>query len=872
MTSVVSFHQLPKVPMDCRPERCAGCPYGGTTVGTRGPEDSPFVIVGESPGSTELMKGYPFAGDSGELLEDTLREVGWDPEKDPQPYIINAVQCYPRDKQNTLDGAVMACHDRLFTQIGKYPRKVILSLGGGAGKSLTGDYSLKITQERGKLWPSPLSELGVVAAVHPAFLMRNGTMFHAWKRDLAYAVALLKGTDPKAGLWSPPMWNIIQTRDEYEALVSRMDEAEFIAGDIETGGKHGAGLHFQKGYIINLGITSNLSQGRMVDIIPGNIIWENEDLTHRLLGNSAKWIWQNGKFDIKFFRYEGIHEARVDHDLMLASYTLNENKGHGLDEIAWDWIGAPKHKDAVEVWFRENGIKKKDWDYGLLPKDLLWKYAAYDISKTYHAFFAVYEAVCKDKHSSKLYHKVLIPASEFLTHMEMKGMHLDLERVAANDKYLLDLLGTDTFEEDEEGNKLLDEDGKPIYKYKSPSTKIQEYAWKHMGASINIGSPKQLQVLLYDKMKLGASGSSTDEDHLIKIQRRHDHPIAANLMQWRGLAKARNTYVKNAHTWPGLDNRVHVTYKLHATTTGRLSSSDPTNLQNWPRDPVIRGEFIPAPGKVFAEVDLNQAELRCLALMSGDPTLLHIYRTGAASIHHITSVALFGEQYTDDQKMRAKAVNFGIVYGRTAPSLAEEFDISVREAQAYIDAWMGRFPVAAKFIARCRAAPNEMRNLVTNFGRKKRWGVISFDNQRNSENESANFPHQSSAHDVTLLAGIECRPVIKAIWDADFVNEIHDALYLEVDENPEVHGPAIAYVQSVMTRLPPEWGLDMVPFIAEAKVGHRWGAKRNAREMGITDEAELAQYMTDFSPTEFHIAEAARLVRNYQETGSHLAT
>lgn len=827
--------KLPKLERSpgCRPEACATCPFGGQTVGTRGPEDSPFVIVGESPGSNELYQGYPFVGESGELLKATLEACGMKP-TDPAPYYINAVQCMPRDKEpKIMQVATATCSSRLHQLIKAHPRKLILALGASAAQALTNNYGLRITQERGKRFTYAGSELGTIITLHPAFLMRQGTMYGPWKRDLNYAVALLQGRDPKDGQWIEPKWGLVEGREALQKLVEDYRHATHIAADIETGGRdaHGfpSGLHFQKGHIINLGITKD---GRWVDIIEAKTIWENEDLMQELLGNNAKWIWQNGKFDIKFFRYEGLTNARVDEDTMLLSYALNENKGHDLDTLAWDWIGAPKHKDAVENWFKDHGIAKAKRDYAMLPRmTLLYPYAALDISKTFDMFFPLREAVNADKNTRALYEKILIPASEFLTHVEMKGLQLDPDRIRENDAYLLQQI--EEVEKD-----------------------IQVYAQQYMGHPINIGSWQQLQVLLYNKMKLGPPGSPTDEDALIRAQRRFDHPIIPRLMKWRTLTKARNTYVKSAlgtdkkPAWTGLDGRVHITFKLHGTSTGRLSSGDPTNLQNWPRDPQIRGAFIAAPGHTLIEQDLNQAELRCLAIMSGDPTLVDIYRRNEVSIHHVTSVAMFGESYDDDQKMRAKAVNFGIVYGRTAPSLAEEFNISLKEADEYIRIWLERFPVARDFIQQCRDAPSKMQNLVTVFGRKKRWGVISDQNQRNSENESANFPHQSSAHDVTLLAAIECRPVVKAIWDIDFVNEIHDANYTEALDDIAVYGPATAYVTSVMQRIPRDYGLGIktgVPFIAEAKQGTRWGRS----------------YMHGFDVTDEHRAEAERLVSNH---------
>lgn len=828
----------PAIPLSQRPPQCEGCPFGGVKVGSRGPEDSPFVIVGESPGSNELSKGYPFVGMLGEMLDHVLTEVGWTKE-DPEPYILNALQCFPRNKEPSLMvTATKCCAYRLNQQITAHPRKVILALGNSAAWSLTGYYDIKITQQRGKLFPHVGSELGTVITMHPVYILRNSVAYGPWKKDIGYAVALAKGEDPKAGLWAPPLWTTIKDRSEYEDLVNRMEAATYIAGDIETGGRDElgtpTGLHFQKGHILMLGITSDLSGGRHVDVIPGKIIWDNEDLTHRLLGNKAKWIWQNGKFDVKFFRYEGIHEARVDHDTMLLSYSLNENKGHDLDQIAWDWIGAPKHKHAVDDWFTQMRIPKGKRDYADVPRALLTQYAAYDLSKTYHVFFKLHEAVMADANTKKLYERTLLPASELLTHVEMKGLKLDPVRVQENDLVLLDRLIV-------------------------PTNNIQKYARQHLGMDINIGSYQQLQKLLYNRMKLGVVGSSTDDDALTKIQRRFNHPIVLDLKAWRKIAKARNTYVKNALSWPGLDDRVHVSFKIHGTSTGRLASGDPTNIQNWPRDAQIRGQFIAAEGYILVECDLNQAELRCLALMSGDPTLLEIYTRNEESIHHITSLAMFGPNYTDDEKMRAKAVNFGIVYGRSAPSLAEEFNISVREAEEYIKIWFARFPVARDFIEKCRRGPAEQRTLITNFGRKKRWGAVTWETEQNLANEAANFPHQSTAHDITLHAGIETQPVVKRLWNADIVNEIHDALYFEVPNDPDIYGPLIAYVQHVMQRVPRDWGLTKVPFLAEAKVGVRWGAKRNAYELGERDEGKLAEYMTDFKPSEAHVEQLHRM-------------
>ena len=206
---------------------------------------------------------------------------------------------------------------------------------------------------------------------------------------------------------------------------------------------------------------------------------------------------------------------------------------------------------------------------------------------------------------------------------------------------------------------------------------------------------------------------------------------------------------------------MHQTYKLHGTATSRLSCADP-NVQNVPRDPLLRGMFIPRPGYGILEVDYSQAELRCLAVLSGDEGLLEIFNSGK-DLHVEMSIFLFGENFTKEDKMATKTVNFGIVYGRTAPSIAEDpklvkaradqggKPITIQEAQGWIDGWMSRFPKAAAFIEKCRMAPVKEQTIITCFGNKKRPGVVSRDKLQDIQNESANFPHQSTASNLTVV-------------------------------------------------------------------------------------------------------------------------
>jgi len=812
-------------------QRCEHCPFRTGLVGSKGPEDSPFVIVGESPGTSELRAGLPFVGESGKLLNAVLEQVGLNSlEPKCAPYYVNALQCYPppKAKENgatKMTEATKACQQRLIEQIGKYPRKVILCLGAAASWSVTNSFGIKITQERGRVLPSPYASEGVVLAVHPAFLMRQGGGLPFWKKDLASAIKLLRGE--ALSTWRPPTWGLIQTPTQLIDLATECWNAPYNTADLETDQ-----LHWYGGRILCAGLTRGA--GDHVDIIPEEVFYRNIGLIRRLFSR-GHWSFHNALFDATWLGAPQ-HEIPIEvgDDTMLMSYSLNENRGfHDLDQVAQARIGAPPHKKSIEKY-----LPKKGASYRNIPLPELYKYNAYDLSKQHLIHPSLKEDILADPHSKKLYYGLLVPAIPEFVKMRLRGVHVDRDIVIRNQGIL---------------QGQIDE----------LDRQINVYAHKHIGRAINVGSPIQMADLLYDRMGLRIPGTrSTDKDTIIQIQRRYDHPICNILLNRRELAKTKGTYVDNllwrkennkiilgaGHLKP--DGKVYPDFKLHGTTTGRPAGSAP-NLLNQPRGPLIRGQYRAAPKKLFVEVDENQAELRSLAIMSNDAVLLDIYTKNEVSIHDTTTAAFYGsiEQMRENKfildkvimqlqyhkedrspealykeaKMRGKAVNFGVVYGREAYSLAMEFNISVHEAQRWIDTWFETYPGAAKFIRWCRSRPRLRRDLITNFGRKKRHGVVSREALHAIENEAANFPHQSTASDIMVETLIRAGPVLRERWDAHPWLELYDAVYYEIDIDEVKVRESIEYVQSVITQVPKDYGLTRVPFIGDAKIGLDWG-------------------------------------------------
>ena len=765
---------------------CEDCFFGGKKISYKGDIKSPFVIVGESPGVMELAKGKPFVGPSGALLDDAI--APFRAALPCEPLVTNALNCLPRQKDpHKLATACQRCSYRLVEEVKAHPRKAILALGNAALWSLTGKYGLKITQERGKVFQTSLAEKGIIAAVHPAFLLRGGGSLQQFKRDVSMAVSLCVGETLSAGpstennkmcvagTFKPSPYKVLETLKDVTALVKELEKVKYAAADTET-----TGFNSREDKILCMGISFEKD---MTYVIPGELI------TPALFDNGVKWCWHNGKFDIGFYRARSI-AARVDDDTMLMSYLLNERAGvHDLEQVGGDWLQAPNYKNMLE-----KHLPSKKHSYEVIPKDVLYKYQAIDANLTFHLRDVLRTRIDADKYLKKVYTKILIPGSEFLHRVETDGFYVDLDAVEEN----ISRLG-------EEADRCEKEFEAIAANYKCPG--------------INIRSPIQVADLLYSKLKLGPTSWGTDVETLDKLPA---HPAVKALREYRKVHKLLSTFVLPIKDKTERDGRLHTTFKLHGTTTGRLSSNKP-NMQNIPRDPKIRGQFVAPKGRAIIEADLSQAELRMLACLSQDKNLCDIYLEGKQGLHDRVAIRLFGDNFTKDDKVKAKAVNFGIVYGITAPSLAEKFHVAVSEADRWIREWFQEFPQAHEYLMKCREAPIRGQTIISAFGRKRRFGVVTRERLNGLQNEAANFPEQSGASDITLCAGIELQPILRAEHDCKIVNTVHDCLVNELPDDMSIIVEAARKIVDTMVRIPVDWGLTEVPFEAEVEVGYRWG-------------------------------------------------
>lgn len=821
-------------------------------VGGRGDPKSPLLIVGESPGGEELIRNEPFRGPSGKILNEELSK--WLPGEQSY-WMTNAMQCVPEKVTDALanhkhmSNAVNRCRKRLLAEIEVSPRKVIIAVGNAALWALTGRYDLKITQVRGRLIKSDLCDIGIVPTVHPAFLLRGGGGYsQKFKEDIQYACDLAKGHPPRK--FVEPEWFVAETeedvrnyhkllKDNWQDLKELADldptfrlppyNKPTVACDIET-----TGFRHRTDRILCAGLATD---PRYVYIIPEHLI-HTTAYKELMEDPEFRFCNHNWKFDLKFLRNIGIN-APCDDDTMLMSYVLNENRGiHDLDAVASDVLGAPPHKKVLSKY-----LAKKSDSFEKVPVKVLHKYNAFDVSKTIAIFNEFYWPVNADRLNKMAYYDLYMPASDMLIDVEMNGIFVNREQVRKNAIVYRQRLKDIKAKMHELTKEFLREKEDPF----------------------NPASPQQMKELLYVRLGLGKPTESTDKDTIKLLTSRLDREkdfknlaIVRQLTAYRQAAKIYGTYVrpllsksertpaeqkkKDLKNYLQNDGRVYATFLIHGTQTGRLASRDP-NLQNQPRLGDLRDQLMASPGRWLMEIDYNQAELRSLAYMSRDPELLRIYSDpDALSLHYEVSVDLWGEswleRYTDEHKekdkddydlaklqyIRTKAVNFGIVYGRTAQSLAEEFEIPISEAQIMIDGWARKFPEAWKFIEMCRSAPVTGRTLKTVYGRRKRPKFASAANMSGLQNEAANFPHQSTASDFTLDSAVQLYRPLKVQFDTRIVNLVHDAIYLDLPPDRELAHTVARYVVDVMEETPRKKGITKITFVAEPELGISWGS------------------------------------------------
>lgn len=510
------------------------------------------------------------------------------------------------------------------------------------------------------------------------------------------------------------------------------------------------------------------------------------------------FILHNGVFDRSRTKIIADISLKIDEDTLLMHYTgINEHKGtHGLKDLAQLYLGFPDWEAELDKWKRQyckqNKIKLKDFQYDYFPQQLLAEYNVVDCCATYQLYH-VFKELMRES-AVKIYRK-LVEASKYYADMISRGMLLDVD-------YWNELKNN------------LETQKKEIEK---------ELAVLMPGVSPT--SPIQLKKWLVSKFPYDGI-ESTGKEVIDDLAYRYPEETALQkILDYRKVCKYLKTYVDGLWARKDYQGFIHCEFKLFGTETGRLSSSNP-NMQNIPRNKLIKNLFRARPGYHLLQLDYSQAELRTLAHISQDETLTQVYVDGR-DLHSEMALKIFGDKFDPhdkDQRMAAKIVNFGIPYGRTPAGVAKQLKISKSEAKVYLEKWFAGAPRVKDYIAECHrmatAEPQEVYYTV--FGRARHYYITS-DSIHHAENQSVNFPISSTANDLTIHSLVEIGKWLEEKgFDGYLVNTVHDSIILEVRE--EDAKEIAEHCQLIMSEIPKQYlpGLK-VPFKADAELGISYG-------------------------------------------------
>jgi DNA polymerase-1 len=475
----------------------------------------------------------------------------------------------------------------------------------------------------------------------------------------------------------------------------------------------------------------------------------------KIFFNSAKceFFGHNLKYDYHILQNLGLPLHKISFDTLLASYLLDpQNRRHSLDDLTL----AKFQKVKIPI---ENliGKGKKEISMRDVPIEKVKEYCCEDIDFTTR-LKEIFTQELKEKQLDRLLHDIEIPLLPILAEMERTGIYLDVNELKKEGEILV-----------RELNQI--------------KLKIFEQA----GEEFNLNSPKQLSSILYEKLGLKTTTTSTSADVLEELA--GAHPIVSQILIYRTLEKLRSTYIESLpHQVHPVSGRIHCTFNQSIAATGRLSCQDP-NLQNIPIHSAIRSCFKAKEGFSFLGADYSQIELRLLAHFSEDKELMKAFLTGR-DIHIHTASLIFGvpeKSVTSDMRKAAKTVNFGIVYGQTAFGLAKQLSIPQKEAAAFIKTYFERYPGVQQYLEESKAKVRKIGYSTTLTGRRRPIPEIQNKNPSirfAAERLAVNTPLQGTAADLIKIAMIEIDRVIRERkLEGKMILQIHDELIFEIPDH-----------------------------------------------------------------------------------------
>ncbi len=629
--------------------------------------------------------------------------------------------------------------------------------------------------------------------------------FSSWLKSLAQnpsAPPVLNRNEDKPSKISRN-YETVLTGQHLNGWLVQLEQAELFAFDTET-----TSLDYNKAEIV--GVSFAITPGKAAYVPLAHDYPDVPDQLDRnqtleklrpLLENPGKAkLGQNLKYDMHVLSNHGITLRGIAHDTMLESYVLNSTATkHNMDDLAKEYLGVETihYEDITGKGAKQIGFQE-------VPIAQAAPYAAEDADITLQLHQLFTKRLGQFPKLLGLYTDMEIPLISVLAHIEHNGVLIDTDMLAQQSLEL-----------------------------SSQIISLEQYAHDLAGQVFNLGSPKQIQDILYDQQKLPVlkktpkGQPSTEESVLQELA--IDYPLPKLILEYRSLSKLKSTYTdKLPQQVDSKTGRVHTSYHQAVAATGRLSSSDP-NLQNIPirseEGRKIRQAFIAPTGKKIVAADYSQIELRIMAHLSADEGLLKAFSDGQ-DIHRATAAEVFGvtpDQVTTDLRRSAKAINFGLIYGMSSFGLAQQLGLSRNQAQSYIDLYFARYPGVKHYMDSIREQAREQGYVETLFGRRLYLPEINSRNaarRQYAERTAINAPMQGTAADIIKRAMIATDRWLcgdnAAIPDAKMIMQVHDELVFEIAENQL--DICTAQIRTLMGS-----AADLkVPLVVDIGIGNNW--------------------------------------------------
>lgn len=829
--------------------KCSQCPYiDQPCILPWNVEHGELLVIGEAPGTQEVLEGIPFVGQSGMLLDRVIERVGHDPLKIAK---TNACLCRPfRQSDGSVtpsNDALSACRRALETVIGQFRGNVLLTLGNtatAAVDSLEGfQTSEGITTRRG-IWHELTIELDefrdrtlhYLPTLHPAAVLRAPGQIQKLIDDVE---KVYQNPYAKHELLSTP-YEIIEDLEQLKEMIQTLKKSDVVAFDTETQHlqwystvwKQAArvlcfvfmGSNAEIGYIVP---DSTLAQPRILEFL-------------QMFFDSKFVLCHNGKFDLIIAKTLGLNIVVGDDTMLMHGVLMEGKRGHGLKELSQEQFQIPNYEDELLApIFHQHKMNNDNRDYAIVPREILYQYAAIDVAATLRLFFIFERQLIKENQLRTPYRSVLIRGVNALAQIEFNGIPIDVDYL----KRVNVLVEKAVDDQANELRTIIEPNINPKY-----HQKLIDLIKRSPTKKFNPNSFTQMSIVIYNvfglvlrKPPMKPTTTNTGEECLnILIESYPTHTFLKALMEYRSVEKIRSTYSSKMLELVDDQNKIHVSYNILGTETGRLSAAD--SMHGIPRPEkesipeakrygaMIRGSFIAPPNHKLVIADYSQAELRCFADETHDPFFLKAYNDGL-DVHAETmkimcktmniDFATLDEHSAHYKEIRtlAKNINFGgLLYLGGPQAIAAMTGLDASLVKQVMEYYYNDLAVARKWqLDQFRFA--KRHGFVQNrFGRKRRFILQTSQNIDEIRKASVNAVIQGDASDLTLLS--VCEMIERGMWVG---HTVHDSIIVIAPEN-EAENTA-QQMKEIMERLGAKY-FPSIPWIADLEISEYWYAKR----------------------------------------------